>query len=162
MDWKTLFLTADGRIGKRDFWIGFAILFGVGFVLGMIPVIGQLVSIALIFPWVCLYAKRLHDMGKTGWLMLVPMGVAIVCTIIVLMVGGMAMIGAGAAGTDAAAGGAAMAGVGMAALVLLAAFVVNIAFLFWVGLSAGDPGDNRFGPPPVSLTGGTASPPTIA
>ena len=33
MDWKTLFLDAKGRIGQKDFWIGFLILF-VG---GIIP-----------------------------------------------------------------------------------------------------------------------------
>lgn len=161
MDWKTLFLTADGRIGKRDFWIGFAILFVAGLVLGMIPLLGQIVSIALIYPWVCVYSKRLHDMGKTGWLVLAPVGVMVVAFIIAFMMGGAALMGAGMAGSDAAAGTAAMAGMGGAALVILLACLANLAFLLWVGLSNGDPGENRFGPPPVSLTGGTASPPMV-
>jgi uncharacterized membrane protein YhaH (DUF805 family) len=162
MDWKTLFLTADGRIGKRDFWIGFAILFVANLVLGMIPFLGMLISLLLIYPTVCIYSKRLHDAGRTAWLMLVPFGVVVVCMIIAFMMGGAALMGAGMAGSDSAAGAAAMAGMGGAALVIMLGFLVNIAFVLWVGLSNGDPGENRFGPPPVSLTGGTASPPMVS
>lgn len=162
MDWKTLFLTADGRIGKRDFWIGFAILFGVGFIAGWIPLIGMIVSLALIYPWVCLQAKRLHDMGKTGWLMLAPMAVAIICSIVGMGIAGMAMMGAGMAGNEAAAAGAAVAGFGGALLAFGIAGLIGLAFLLWVGLTNGEPGENRFGPPPVSLTGGVASPPSVA
>lgn len=162
MDWKTLFLTADGRIGKQDFWIGFAIIFVVNFVLGMIPVLGMIVSIALIYPMVCLYSKRLHDFGKTGWLTLVPFGAGVVGMLLAVMMGGAAIMGAGLAGNDSAAAGAAMAGMGGAALVLMAVGLVCLVFLLWVGLTSGDPGENRYGPPPVSLTGGTASPPTVA
>lgn len=160
MDWKKLFLTAEGRIGRRDFWIGIAIIFGIAVVAGWIPVLGQIIALVLIVPSVCLQAKRLHDMGKTAWLMLVPMGVGMVCGAIAGAMGGMAMLGIGAGG-EAAVAGAAMAGIG-AFLVLLLAVVVSFGFLLWVGLSSGDPGENRFGPPPVSLTGGTASPPTVA
>lgn len=160
MDWRTLFLTTDGRIGRRDFWIGIAIIFGIAVVAGWIPVLGQLIALALIYPSICLQAKRLHDMGKTAWLMLVPMGVGMVCSAVAAAMGGMAAIGLGAGG-EAAAAGAAMAGVG-AFLVLILAVVVSFGFLLWVGLSSGDPGENRFGPPPVSLTGGAASPPTVA
>ena len=161
MDWQTLFLKADGRIGKRDFWIGFAILFAVGFVAGLIPIIGQIIALVLIYPWVCVYAKRLHDMGKTAWLILVPFGVGIVAMVVGLMSGGMAMMGMGAAGTDAAAANAAMAGLGMFGLLMALAGLVGLAFLLWVGLSNGDPGENRYGPPPVSLTGGASSPPMV-
>jgi uncharacterized membrane protein YhaH (DUF805 family) len=42
------------------------------------------------------------------------------------------------------------------------AFLINIGFVLWVGLTDSTPGDNRFGPPPVSLTSGAASPPAAA
>lgn len=162
MDWNTLFLKADGRIGKRDFWIGFLILFVANLVLSMIPVIGWIVSIALFYPMVCLYSKRLHDFGKTGWLTLVPFGVFALAMVIAAMTGGMAMLGMGAAGSEEAAATAAMAGLGMAGALMALAGLVGLGFLLWVGLTNGDPGDNRYGPPPVSLTGGTATPPTVA
>ncbi|HEX2561087.1 DUF805 domain-containing protein, partial [Phenylobacterium sp.] len=159
---KTLFLTADGRIGKRDFWIGFAILFGIGFVAGMIPVLGQIISLVLIYPTVCVFSKRLHDFGKTGWLYLAPVGITVVLMIVMGVTGGMAFMGAGFAGNEAAAAGSAMAGMGLIFALALLGFAVWVGFLLWVGLTNGDQADNRYGPPPVSLTGGTASPPTIA
>ena len=44
MDWKTLFLSANGRIGRQPFWIGVAILIVAGMVLNFIPIIGQLAA----------------------------------------------------------------------------------------------------------------------
>lgn len=161
MDWKTLFLTANGRIGKRDFWIGFAILVAASILLGWIPILGFVVVLAVQFAWICVGSKRLHDMGKTGWLMLLPVGVGLATMILSFVVMGGAMM-AGLSGSEPVAAGAMMAGAGFMGLLGLVAFVVNIAFLFWLGLSNGDPGDNLYGPPPVSLTGGTASPPMVS
>lgn len=152
MDWKTLFLDAKGRIGQSDFWIGFAILFVAGIVLGMIPVIKQFAGLILLFPWICVYSKRLHDFGKTGWLVLVPIGVVFVAIIIAIMTGGMAML---AGGANNAAG--AMAGLGTMGLVMIVALLICLAFLLWVGLTKGDPGDNQYGPPPRKLIGGDTS-----
>lgn len=162
MDWKTLFLTADGRIGKRDFWIGFAILFVANLVLGLIPVLGALISLALIYPMVCLYSKRLHDFGKTGWLTAIPFVVFALAMVVGLITGGMAVLGMGATGSEAAAAGAAMAGLGLFGGLMALAGLISLGFLLWVGLTSGDPMDNRYGAPPVSLTGGTATPPTVA
>jgi hypothetical protein len=36
MDWKALFFSADGRIGRSAFWIGWLVLLGVNVVLGWI------------------------------------------------------------------------------------------------------------------------------
>jgi uncharacterized membrane protein YhaH (DUF805 family) len=146
MDWKTLFLDANGRIGQKDFWIGWLILLVGGFVLGLIPIINIFAAIANIYFSVCLYAKRLHDMGKTAWLMLIPFGASIVGMVIVFAAGGAAIF-AGSMGGDAAAAAGAAGGMIIAGLVLLLIFVVSIGFLLWIGLSKGDPMDNRFGPP---------------
>jgi uncharacterized membrane protein YhaH (DUF805 family) len=146
MDWKTLFLDANGRIGQKDFWIGWLVLFVAGFILGLIPVIGFLIAIANIYFSICLHAKRLHDMGKTAWLMLIPFGASVVGMAIAFAVGGAAMF-AGAMGDDATAAAGAAGGMIAAILVFLVIFVVNIGFLLWVGLTKGDPMDNRFGPP---------------
>ncbi|MDO1558121.1 DUF805 domain-containing protein [Brevundimonas sp. 2R-24] len=147
MDFKTLYLSADGRIGQKDFWLGWLILLVAGIVLGMIPVIGMIVSILLIWPNIAVYAKRLHDFGKSAWLVLIPF---VVNVIGLFLMGGAifaAVGGAAMTGTDEAAATAAMAGAGSAGLIGLVLFVVNIGFLLWVGLSKGDPGENRFGPP---------------
>lgn len=145
MDLKALFFTAQGRIGRKDFWVGFLIILAISFVTGMIPVIGQIIGIVLIWPQVCIHAKRLHDMGLTGWLMAIPFAVSLVCFIAAVIVGGPAMFGAMSG--DA---GAAITGMGAAMGLIAIAFFVGFAFLLWVGLTKGQPGDNRFGSPPAA------------
>ncbi len=72
MDWKSLFLSADGRIGRRDFGIGVGLLMVGNMVIGAIPLIGTLAHLLSIYVWVCLSSKRLHDMSLTGWLTAAP------------------------------------------------------------------------------------------
>jgi uncharacterized membrane protein YhaH (DUF805 family) len=160
-DWKRLYLSADGRIGRQEFWIGFAILFAIGVVLGWIPFVGFLVGLACAYAQVCLGSKRLHDFGKSGWLMGVPYAVVLVCIIIAMIGGGMAMMGASMSGNNGAvAGASALAGLGMLAGVFGLAAIVNIAFLLWVGLTPSQPGENRYGPEPVTAPLPGATPPT--
>lgn len=141
MDWKYLFLSPTGRIGRREFWIGFAILFVASLVVNIIPVLGTLVGLALIYPQVCVQAKRLHDMGHTAWLMLIPFGVTILAMIMAMVSGGAAMFSG-----DYASAGAAMGG---ALLALSLAGLVSLGFLLWIGLTPSQAGDNRFGPQPA-------------
>ena len=149
MDWKTLFLDANGRIGQKDFWIGWLIVFAGGLVLGMIPLIGFIASIASIYFNVCIFSKRLHDFGKTGWLYLAPIGVAILGVIIIAVTGGLAVFTASITGNDAAAAGAGVGAMAIAGIVGLAIMVVSIGFLLWVGLTKGDIGANRYGEPRI-------------
>lgn len=159
MDWKSLFLTSTGRLGQKDFWIAFLILFVAGFVGGMIPILNLIIGLALIFPGVCIMAKRLHDFGKTGWLAAVPYGIGAVAMVVGIVVGGMAMM-MGGLGGDGAAAAAAMGGMGLMSMVMFLAVVANLAFLLWIGLSKGDPQPNAYGPPPASVFGG-ASPTAV-
>ncbi|KAK0332057.1 hypothetical protein LTR94_026442, partial [Friedmanniomyces endolithicus] len=76
-DFATALFSFEGRLRRSHFWIGFIILFGVSIVVGWLPVIGFLISIALIWPNVAIAVKRLHDMGKTGWFVLAPYAIGI-------------------------------------------------------------------------------------
>jgi uncharacterized membrane protein YhaH (DUF805 family) len=160
MDWKTLFLTADGRIGKRDFWIGFLIVFVGTMALSMVPVLGGLAVLASHYPTICLTSKRLHDFGRSGWLSAVPYALAFVTLIVGALTGGMALLGIVVA-SETAAAGAAMAGLGLFSALIGLTSLIWFGFLLWVGLTNGEVNENRYGPPPVSLIGG-ASPPTVA
>lgn len=146
LDWKALFLDAKGRIGQKDYWIGIGILFAAGIVLGWVPLIGTIVSIASIYFGVCVSSKRLHDMGRSGWLAAIPYGVTALAVVLsaATMFGG---IMSAANGSDFGA----LAGMGAATSVWGLAFLVNIGFLIWLGVTAGQPGDNAYGPSPRPL-----------
>ena len=160
MDWKKLYLEANGRIGQKDFWIGWLILFVVGIVLGMVlagmPQISGIVGLLLIYPGVCLFSKRLHDFGKSGWLAAIPYGISGIVQVLGLLAAFGIATGMGSG--NAAMTGGAMAGLAGLGLFFLCAFIVLIAFLLWVGLSKGDPGENQYGPPPTPLIGGAKAP----
>ncbi len=151
MDWKSLFFSAEGRIGRSAFWIGWLVLLGVNVVAGWIPLIGWLISIASIYCTVCVYSKRLHDMGKSGWLQIWPI---LICTVLtvgaIIMVAGPAVMAAISNGDESAIVAAVMAGVGGSLLALLLAFLIWAGFLLWVGLSSSVPGDNKYGPAPAT------------
>lgn len=147
-DWRTLFLDANGRIGQKDYWIGVIILFAAGVVLGWLPLVGTLVSLASIYFGVCVSSKRLHDMGRSGWLAAIPYGVTAAAVVLsaVTFIGGI--VSTAGYGNDygvlASMGGIA----GLWGLVIL----INLAFMIWLGVTAGQPDDNLYGPPPRSLS----------
>lgn len=145
-DWRKLFLDANGRIGQKDYWIGFGIVFAAGLVLGWLPVIGLLFSLAAVYVGVCVSSKRLHDMGRSGWLAAIPYS-AYVAAMVLSFVSIMGALGA--AHYDNGFG--AMAGFGAAGLLWTLAFVLNVAFVIWLGTTPGQPNDNPYGPPPQPL-----------
>jgi uncharacterized membrane protein YhaH (DUF805 family) len=147
MDWKFLFFKADGRINRQSYWIGILIIIAATVILGWIPLIGQVLGLAAIWCGVCLNSKRLHDMGKSGWLQLIPIGIQLVLVTVGMGFGGLAMMANyGHDGLNPMAMGGLGMGMGMMGL----AGLVNLAFLLWVGLTPGEAADNRFGAPPAA------------
>lgn len=148
MDWKSLFFSAEGRIGRQAFWIGWLVLLGVQVVAGWIPVIGHALGLVALFAWVCLCSKRLHDMGRSGWWQVPPFALSLA-----LVVGSVLWIGVGAALaaiTDGNPEMVALAGVGVLLIGIFVAFVAMIGFTLWVGIAEGQPGENRYGQPPLT------------
>lgn len=150
MDWKTLFFSAEGRIGRSAFWIGWLVLLGVNVVAGWIPLLGLLISLASLYCNVCVTSKRLHDMGKSGFLQVWPW---LLCTVLVvgsiIMVAGPAIIAGASDMDESAIRAAVLGGVGGMILGLLAAFAIGLGFLIWIGVSNGDAGENRYGAAPA-------------
>jgi uncharacterized membrane protein YhaH (DUF805 family) len=145
-DWRKLFLDANGRIGQKDYWIGFGIVFAAGLVFGWIPLIGFLFSLVAIYAGVCVSSKRLHDMGRSGWLAAIPYGAYAAATLlsVIFFMGAM-----GAAHYDNGMGF--VAGMGTMGLLWTLAFVLNVGFVIWLGVTPGQPDDNAYGPPPQPL-----------
>jgi uncharacterized membrane protein YhaH (DUF805 family) len=146
-DWQKLLFSFEGRTRRSHFWIGWLICLGVGVVAGLLPLIGGLISLALIWPNLAIAVKRLHDMGQSGWLIAVPWVVSIVGIFVAIGMIGVAALGNVAAleREDPAAILALIAPVlGLFGLLTL----VNLGFLLWIGLADSQRGENRFGPNP--------------
>ncbi len=87
MDWKYLYTSLEGRIGRQSFWMGIVVMIAGSIIFAVldsiigtrmdngIGILGIIYSIAMIYPAMMLYAKRWHDRGKSGWwtlIVLVP------------------------------------------------------------------------------------------
>ena len=146
-DWQKLLFSFEGRTRRSHFWIGWLICLGVSVVAGWIPVIGFFISIALIWPNLAISVKRLHDMGKSGWLVAIPWVVTIVGMFVAFGMMGVAAFGNVAAlEREDPAAIFALIGPALGLFGLIA--LVGLGFLLWIGLSDGQRGDNRYGPNP--------------
>ena len=149
-DWKHLFFSFEGRTRRSHFWIAWLVCFGLGVVVGWIPVIGGLIGLLLIWPNLAITVKRLHDMGHTGWLAAIPYAVGIVGTIVAIsMMGVSAITNASALENEDPAAIMALMGPALGLFALM--FLVGLGFLLWIGLTDSQRGDNRFGPNPKGL-----------
>ena len=145
MDIGRLLFSADGRIGQKEFWTGFLILFIGGILIHVVPLAGTLIWALSTYCWICLYSKRLHDFGKSGWHQLWVFVLGYLCVAIGVVVAGGGAIAALATGHwnwPMFAGAAAIL-VGLFALSALAHFL----FLLYVGLSPTQRAANKYGPP---------------
>ena len=85
-----LLFSPNGRIDQPTYWRAVLTLFGISAVLTVVsayvsPFLG-FVSIIFIWPWIAVHAKRFHDAGKTGWLTLAMIVLAIVLSALAGMV----------------------------------------------------------------------------
>jgi uncharacterized membrane protein YhaH (DUF805 family) len=142
IDYKALLLSPKGRIGRQTFFTAAVGLVAANFVLNLVPFLGPILVLPLLWPFACVTAKRLHDAGRSAW------PVAIV-TLMCLATGAMAAaIGVVASNPATALSAFAMAGM----VVMLGGFttVAALALLVWAGVSRSDSGPNRFGKPEVT------------
>ncbi|MBQ6474032.1 MAG: DUF805 domain-containing protein [Victivallales bacterium] len=70
------FFCFEGKADRKEFWFFFLANFVIVIVLGFIPgtagkLINALFSLALLLPGLGAGARRLHDIGKSGWLQLI-------------------------------------------------------------------------------------------
>ena len=65
----TKYYCFDGRTASGDFWRYILPVI----ILCCIPLIGQLIALATILPTAGITCRRLHDVGKSGWLQLIAL-----------------------------------------------------------------------------------------
>jgi len=158
MSWQSVFFSANGRMGQRDFWIAALILIVAWIVSHVLHFFAFFAWLLLTYCWICILSKRLHDAGRSGWLNLVPFILGCGAGLISLVIGGVAAITALAMGGSHADWTMLLGSMGIIAGLWGVVFLVDLVFLLWVGLGHSDTGDNRYGPPPVSWLGSPAPP----
>ena len=68
----------NGRARRKEYWmfVLFNLIFSMvwGFICGFagFPEMGQLYTLAIIIPSIAVGVRRMHDVGKSGWFILIP------------------------------------------------------------------------------------------
>jgi len=79
---------ASGKLSPMEFAQGLVFIIAAGFVmnlLSLVPglglimgIVGLIVGLTLMFGWICIFSKRFHDAGKSGWMTLLAILAAVV------------------------------------------------------------------------------------
>ena len=143
-DYQRLYLSADGRIGRQDFWMGILGFFVVGLVLGLIflalfgplsyvtRILNFIVQLVFAYPAYNLMAKRFQDRDRPPMFAAIVIGVSILLNLIGLFFADpMAMTGF------------------IGTIFGLIWLVIGIWILVELGFLRGTVGQNQYGPDPV-------------
>ncbi len=59
----------EGRVGRQEYWmfILFSVLIQIALDIIHLDLIGMLLSLGILIPTLAIGARRLHDIGKSGW-----------------------------------------------------------------------------------------------
>ena len=159
-----------GRATRAEFWwwllflvIGSAVFTGIDSLIGWGSLLNTLFGLAILLPTLAVTARRLHDIGKTGWWQFGRYAISLTAW---LVSGVMFLIAVAIKyGTRDASGGwsldwddidwansgEAFASFPPSAIVVIAATVITLGVIVWeiVWLARrGESGQNRFGPDP--------------
>jgi uncharacterized membrane protein YhaH (DUF805 family) len=72
------YATFKGRASRSEYWyfVLFNVIFSIvlGFVSGIVdlPILYTIYSLALLIPSIAVAVRRMHDVGKSGWFILIP------------------------------------------------------------------------------------------
>lgn len=85
------YATFSGRARRREYWIFTGINLAIAFVLGFVEglfggpgILGAIYNLAILLPAIAVSVRRLHDIGRTGWWMLIVL-IPIVGAIVLLV-----------------------------------------------------------------------------
>ena len=136
--WIQLFTSPSGRISRKQFWLhGFLPIFIGNIVLGWIPILGQLISLALLWASICINFKRFHDLGYPGWWSLIAFFPALAGGILL----GLSFYLYNSAGLFWL----------LAEILFGITLLVVLAQFIFVYIRAGQEGPNQYGPDPLAV-----------
>lgn len=81
------FADFDGRARRKEYWMfvlfNFIFAFVLGFIDGILDLItfgiSDIYSLAILIPAIAVSVRRMHDVGKSGWYILIPIYNLILC-----------------------------------------------------------------------------------
>ncbi len=74
------YATFGGRARRSEYWYFVLCNFIIAFALGFIGVMG-IYSLAVLIPGFAVGVRRMHDVGKSGWFIFIPIyGLILACT----------------------------------------------------------------------------------
>ena len=129
------YIDFSGRASRSEYWWFFLFTLIVRLITTWIPVLNVVVALALLLPSLTVTVRRLHDTNRTGWWVLLPIGLA---------------VGGAVAGAILTFAGLAAVGIALVALGSIVGFVVLLVFL----VQPSDPGPNQYGPNPLPQAAG--------
>ena len=81
------YATFNGRARRKEYWMfvlfNMIISFVLGFIggLGHFELLGTIYSLAVLVPSIAVGVRRMHDVGKSGWFLLIPIyNLILACT----------------------------------------------------------------------------------
>jgi uncharacterized membrane protein YhaH (DUF805 family) len=145
MDFSYLYLSTEGRIGRKMWWIGHIILAVIGILLSLTLIralgpmsfparlINLIYILVVAYPAYAVSAKRFQDRNKSGSLGAILIGLSILSALLQLF----------GIGTDPM----------HPSFIIIVLGVVSLAVAIWylieLGILRGTVGDNQYGPDPV-------------
>lgn len=139
-----------GRSDRQEYWISVALLVVAGVVLELLNM--QAATIAVTVMWIITWMRRLHDIGRPGWMSLLPVIIGFAIISAGLALAGPSLVNAIAdmeKGNPPPNLSDRTAYIFIA--VVIAALIVQFGFTIWLGVKKGDAGNNRFGAPPEKI-----------
>ena len=162
MSLMNVLFAPNGRINPSQFQTGALVLLGIGFVMALLSLTGNaalmgvqtLVGLALIYPWVVLWRKRLHDNGKSGWFLVLIVLVWFILSMIVgqvvtmMFAGDMMQAMEDVTGFSQMMQAQAQLAQELALPNAISSLVVGLIVVFGANaILKSDPQENRYGPP---------------
>ncbi len=122
----------NGRVGRAQFWYYVLVVFAIAIVVYAVSALTirllySLFALAVFLPNLGMTVRRLHDIGKQGLLILIPIVPAVLAVVCIFIFWPLAM------------------------LFWLAAVACDILIIYWLA-QPGQTGDNQYGPPPPAWT----------
>lgn len=149
MTFTQVLFSPNGRITQGQFWAGWAVLVGANIIGSLIPFLNLFVLLGLLYVGICVYGKRLHDMGRSAWIHAIPWGLGLGFMIammasmwpLLMVIGENPDIEPDAQMMMEGGGGTAM-------IWWLVSLLMWIIYTIWVGASRSQPAENLHGPAP--------------